>query len=137
MENTNEKDISISELSKVVDEINKDLNILVEESNNRNEILEGIKDVILNNTVKKLCQACLNLENECVCYPENDYCKICGDWSNGGCEGVHSVKRNKTVDEQAEEVSKIVLSYGTEITEKVIKYLEAALKVLSEAALNK
>ena len=73
---------------------------------------------------QQLCQACVNVQQECVCSEyAQEYCNDCGD----KCDGVHSITRMKTIEEQAEELSKIVLSYGTHITEKVIKQLMDAI----------
>ncbi len=74
--------------------------------------------------MESLCQDCTNVKNECMCSEyTQEYCNDCGN----ECDGVHSVRRDKTVEEKAEELAKIVLSYDKEIVKEVIKYLTVAL----------
>ncbi len=74
--------------------------------------------------MESLCQECTNVKNECMCSEyTQEYCNECGT----DCDGVHSVTKGKTVEEKAEELAKIVLSYDKEVVKHVIKYLNTAL----------
>ncbi len=70
--------------------------------------------------MESICQSCTNIETKCICSQYSiDYCDECGR----NCDRVHSVKKNKTINEEADELTKVVLSYGTDISKLVANNL--------------